>query len=280
MTKYKAKEPNCKCKICGKGLYRRPYEIRGSKTGEFVCSREHYSELLKRRRLKEVEDRLGIDDFKGWLYERYHTKQMNSKEISELVYGNRTNSPNITGWMERLGVPVRSQSEAIALQWDKDPERRKLQAELAVEYMGAGTPGREKLIESMQTKEYRLKTSLAKRGEKNGMYGVTGENSPRWNHELTEEDRLHSRKYPEYERWRKEVYERDNYTCQKCQSKRGGDLVAHHINGYHWDKDSRIELDNGVTLCERCHLEFHGIYGYGDNNLFQFAQFMDLTLTK
>ena len=324
MTKYKAKEPNCKCcicdkpiyrtpsklkalvdgkpvcsrkcngikktrkhtknnfecAVCGKGIYKAPYEVRNSKTGEFVCSKEHYSELQSIRNRKKIEKRLGIDDFKGWLYEKYHVEQMNSREISEVVYGTKGNGPNIIGWMERLGVPRRSGGEAIALQWEKDPERRKLQAELAVEYMGAGTPSREKLIKTMQTDEYKARISRANSGERNGMYGATGEKNPNWNPNLTEEDRLHSRKYPEYEKWRKEVYERDNYTCQKCKSKRGGDLVAHHINGYHWDKDSRIEVDNGATLCEPCHKEFHATYGYGDNDLFQFAQFMDLTLTK
>ena len=274
MTKYKAKEPNCKCEICGKGLYRRPYEIRGSKTGEFVCSREHYSELLKRRRLKEVEDRLGIDDFKGWLYEKYHVEQMNSREISKVVYGTKGNSPNIIGWMERLGVSRRSGGEAVALQWEKDPERRKLQAGIAVKHMGAGTPSREKLIGIMQSDEYKEKISKANSGERNGM----------WNPDLSDEERerqrYHARRYPGYQSFRKAVYERDNYTCVHCGDDTGGNLVVHHLNGFHWDEDSRTEVDNGATLCNECHKEFHSTYGNRHNNLFQFAQFMDLTLTK
>ena len=218
-------------------------------------------------------------DFAEWLHQKYHVEKLNSRDIAELVYDKRKNGPNITVWMKKLDIPVRSGSEAVALQWEENPERREVQAELAVKHMGAGTPSREKLIKKMQTKEYRLKASLAKRGEKNGMYGVVGENNPRWNPDLTDRERLKSRKYAEYEQFRKSVFERDDYTCMKC-SKRGGDLVVHHINGYHWDKYSRTEIDNGATLCEYCHDRFHATYGYQESNLFQFAQFMDLTLTK
>ena len=220
------------------------------------------------------------EEFDEWLYRKYWDEELNSRDIAEIVYNKRKNGPNITGWMKKLDIPVRDRSSAVALQWKGNSARKKQAAKDAVKNMGAGTPSRKKLVKTMQTEEYRRKQSESKMGERNGMYGMTGAKNHRWNHELTEEDRLHSRKYPEYERWRKSVYERDDYTCQKCKSRRGGDLVAHHINGYHWDKISRIELDNGVTLCEKCHLEFHNIYGYGDNDLFQFAQFMDLTLTK
>ena len=273
MTKYKAKEPNCKCVICGKGIYKSPREIKRSKTGEFTCSKEHYGELLRARQLRKIESRLEVDDFKEWLTTKYHAEQMNSKDISEIVYGTRGNGPNIMGWMERLGVPKRTQSEAIALQWVDNDERRELQAELAVEYLGVGTPAREKLIESTQSKEYRLKASLAKRGEKN----------PMWNPNLTSEEREkqkeHSRRYPLYNFFRQQVYERDDYTCKICNDDTGGNLVVHHLNGFHWDKENRTNVDNAVTLCEYCHREFHSIYGNKHNDLFQFSQYKQMKQT-
>lgn len=60
----------------------------------------------------------------------------------------------------------------------------------------------------------------------------------------------------EYKLWRKSVFERDNYTCQKCH-KKGVKLNAHHIKPWCIYKDERFEISNGITLCEKCHKEIH-----------------------
>lgn len=56
----------------------------------------------------------------------------------------------------------------------------------------------------------------------------------------------------EYKKWRLAVFERDHYICQGC-SMVGGYLTAHHIkNQAHYPK-LRYNLNNGITLCEKCH---------------------------
>ncbi|ARQ95018.1 HNH endonuclease [Bacillus phage Flapjack] len=97
-------------------------------------------------------------------------------------------------------------------------------------------------------------------GHKCGCGKRVGENHHNYNHDLTDEERHDKRMYPEYRQWIKDVYERDNYTCQKCKSV-GGCLHAHHIYGYAKYKDKRTDINNGVTLCEDCHKEFHSTYG-------------------
>lgn len=64
------------------------------------------------------------------------------------------------------------------------------------------------------------------------------------------------RRTPEYRKWRNEVYKRDNYTCQICGQK-GGKLNAHHIKLFSKHKELRIDVKNGITLCEKCHKEIH-----------------------
>ena len=81
------------------------------------------------------------------------------------------------------------------------------------------------------------------------------------------------------EKWRKEIFERDNHTCQHC-FQRGGNLEAHHsgkmfavvlsefLKEYNQfspieDKETLFRLatkheqfwdiNNGLTLCKKCH---------------------------
>ena len=113
-------------------------------------------------------------------------------------------------------------------------------------------------------------------GENNPMYGkgykIKGENNPRYNPNLTQEERELRRNIDGYVEWRNEVFKRDNWTCQCCGAK--GDINAHHINSYNWDKEHRVDIDNGVTLCEDCHREFHKLYGYGYNTKEQYEEFI------
>lgn len=66
------------------------------------------------------------------------------------------------------------------------------------------------------------------------------------------------RKSGEYSEWRRMVYKRDNWTCQKCGKRgNGAYLNAHHIIPFSVDKSLRFEITNGVTLCKKCHIKEH-----------------------
>jgi 5-methylcytosine-specific restriction endonuclease McrA len=73
------------------------------------------------------------------------------------------------------------------------------------------------------------------------------------------------------------VYERDSFTCVSCGDIRGrksGGINAHHLDGYNWCIEKRLDVQNGVTLCEDCHKHFHMEYGYGDNTKAQFEDWL------
>lgn len=56
-------------------------------------------------------------------------------------------------------------------------------------------------------------------------------------------------------RWKKECMKRDNYECKICGNKK--DLCVHHISYWSTDPMNRINADNGVTLCKKCHAKQH-----------------------
>lgn len=77
---------------------------------------------------------------------------------------------------------------------------------------------------------------------------------------------------PELQVWSREVKIRDEFTCQIC-GVRGVQLESHHKNGFNAFPNERLDISNGVTLCKRCHIRFHSIFGKGGNTKFQYNQY-------
>nr|DAK65601.1 MAG TPA: NinG protein [Caudoviricetes sp.] len=107
----------------------------------------------------------------------------------------------------------------------------------------------------------------------------SGENHHNWNEDITPEERLLQRRYPEYLIFVKACLARDNYTCQCCGQKHG-DLKVHHLDGYNWCKEKRTDVTNGITLCETCHGNFHMQYGLGNNTKEQFEEWLGKSITN
>jgi len=109
---------------------------------------------------------------------------------------------------------------------------------------------------------------------------LRGKNNPNWNPNLTDEERQIRRDarkglISDYElkNWRKQVFERDDYTCRCCGAKKSP-FNAHHLNGWNKFVDQRYDLSNGLTLCIACHKLFHKKYGSGDNTKSQYQDFV------
>jgi 5-methylcytosine-specific restriction endonuclease McrA len=58
----------------------------------------------------------------------------------------------------------------------------------------------------------------------------------------------------EYHKWRNSVINRDK-KCVICGATEH--LTAHHMNHDSYFKDQRFDVNNGVTLCSKCHMNFH-----------------------
>lgn len=81
------------------------------------------------------------------------------------------------------------------------------------------------------------------------------------------------RKTIDYKLWREAVFYRDDWACQRCGTK-GGKLHPHHIRNFSQYPSLRFEVDNGITLCELHHMEFHKTYGQTGNTVGQIAVYI------
>ena len=84
----------------------------------------------------------------------------------------------------------------------------------------------------------------------------SGANCVHWKGGKTPEYRA-IRASTKYKKWRKAVFVRDNWTCQICGDKTGGNLHAHHIFSFSEFPEYRLDVWNGITLCYACHQKYH-----------------------
>lgn len=105
---------------------------------------------------------------------------------------------------------------------------------------------------------------------------ITGKNNSNYRHDLSDEERKLSKErhyLPETKIWANTIKYLDNHTCRKCGRNRGK-LNSHHI--YNWldYPNLRLNLDNGITLCDKCHKRFHKIYGKRNTTQDQLNEFL------
>lgn len=84
--------------------------------------------------------------------------------------------------------------------------------------------------------------------------GSCGELSLSWQGGKTQGQK--KRMLQKYKDWRIAVYKRDDFTCVVCGGV-GRNLNAHHIKEWANFPGLRLDIDNGVTMCEDCHKLYH-----------------------
>ena len=77
---------------------------------------------------------------------------------------------------------------------------------------------------------------------------------------------------PEYKQWKKSVFKRDQHTCQLC-NKTNCPIAAHHIYMKAKYPDRVLNIDNGITLCDKCH---HKTIGHEDEYIDLFVSWLNL----
>ncbi len=90
------------------------------------------------------------------------------------------------------------------------------------------------------------------------------EKNPNWKNGITPKNQK-MRGTTKQRKWREAVFKRDNWICQKCgiRNEKGKNvyLNAHHIKSWIEYHELRCKINNGITLCQKCHKEIHKKYG-------------------
>ena len=92
----------------------------------------------------------------------------------------------------------------------------------------------------------KLRECRKKEGQK-GIGSFYGANNPNWRGGITSQNHT-LRNNSQYKIFRKSVFERDCYACQKCGDDKGGNLEAHHIKEWHKYNELRYDITNGITV--------------------------------
>lgn len=80
--------------------------------------------------------------------------------------------------------------------------------------------------------------------------GKTGSLAHNWRGGITDSDKLERSKFRRI--MQKQIFERDDYTCQMCDA-RGVSLQVDHIQSWSEYVELRFSMDNCRTLCSKCH---------------------------
>lgn len=237
-----------------------PYRNRDWLYNEYITKDRNAKDIAKEcginlRTLREWISMLDIPNkdskteglTKEVLYDLYRVQHKSSAEIGEM-YG--VDSGAILYWLRKYDIPAFSTSEAVNIYlYEKG--------------------GIEKARETQSTMENRIKSSCRQRG-------IAIEDFEGF--ATTEQHMARNNTY--YKEWVRNVFQRDNYTCQCC-GKRGGNLNAHHLYNFAEYEDLRYDVENGITFCEECHLlgypdSFHTIYGEKNNTPEQVYEFIKM----
>jgi len=238
-------------------------------------------------------DRFGIDrkksPKKGKVYGRLRTGHIDDSEVVRLYVKEKISmaniglkfgcsSPSVALILESEGVKRRGcndtkRGKTNHLRKDIDTCKAKnlyaegeCMSEIGRRLEVSSKTVRRALIESDVEIKTLSETLKGKRGGKNNA------NYRPW---LTEEDRDSSRDSYKSNTWRIAVFDRDGYFCLSCGDAKGGNLNAHHILPYSIAKNKRWDVENGATLCVKCHRSFHRQYGlntFGKRELTEFIE--------
>lgn len=228
------------CTLCGNDLFRVLWNYgKNRPMNEFFCDN-----VCKGQWQKEQREALGFT--KDWLINEYH---VNGKSANQIAKEIGRDSKRVWEWIRDYGLETRPRG---------------------TDYGQSFKPGQESVFKGKKhTDENKEKFRQLRLSDghvpylKNGIHWLKhdGAVSPMWKGGITPERQSFYRS----DKWKdavKQVWKRDNATCQKCgkhhnHANARGTFHIHHIVSF-MVKQLRAEVSNLLLLCNECHRWVHG----------------------
>lgn len=163
--------------------------------------------------------------------------------------------------------------------WNKGKEmseksKKKLSEKLKKQFRNGRVPWMKGKKHTQKANEKNRKSNLGRKAWNKGLKGYrAGKLNNKWKGGITPLNKR-MREVPEMKIWRINVFERDKYICQMPDcDKTERYLNAHHIKRFIDYPELRFDIDNGITLCKRCH---NKTKGKEDNFIKLFSEIINL----
>lgn len=297
LTKYSKVNVKVQCDYCGKIIEKQWYQYLKLKSNTYCCSEC----LSHKKKSRDNEGNLSFVEIpyrnKEWLYEQYI---VNNRSANDIANEYKVDIKTIHNWLTEYNLHIKNDEYQSKIDKKSLNELYSVQHKSTSEIADIIKVSPKTVVNLL--KRYNIPLRTISTNYKNGYIKRKSTSSNRsiefriniscklrnipieeFNGFASTEQHL-GRNNSEYKEWRTKVFERDNYTCQCC-GKHGGELNAHHLYNFAQYSELKYNVDNGITICPKCHLikypdSFHSLYGEKNNTPEQFYEYVQMKNNK
>lgn len=175
-----------------------------------------------------------------------------SKKLGRLELENKIKLSTEDEWICKCGKYKDRRAKICKTCWNKLPKSEASNRKRSLTLNGKRKPEGFRIGHEVK-QETKDKIRKTKEGEKN--YN--------WKGDFDNKLRRYGRS--DWNRLKKEIYKRDNYTCQICENK-NDTLHAHHKLDWEKYPELAFNKENIITLCNKCHGKVHTLMRFYKSN--------------
>lgn len=230
------KNPNCRCLICEKPFYKKPFALKRGE-GKYCSLFCKNKSRVGKKASEETRAKM--------------SKSHKGKPVPQFEKGHGWNKGLPAPWAKNLphafkkGQVAFNKGKTYGSEYREKCRQRRLGKKASEETRRKmSLSGKNKIHVISPEKKQKIREKMSGANNRWWKGGITGQRH-----------KIHNS--AEYKDWRRAVFKRDNYTCVWCGIRSGNGkrvyLEADHIKPFSLFPELRFDISNGRTLCKPCH---------------------------